>query len=206
MPVAHLPPADTLLSKWCRRPRARPGPDRHPAPGHRSASSRMNAPYVWAPLALHVVRRRSPSPPARSALFAALGSLGQLVAMLLFVYLALASSGGTIPLQALPWFVPLRRQLRAAAPGASTGSASILYFGASGDRRPHPGRRAHRRRPRPLGHSSASPSPPGMTAEGLDRLQPEVLDFGAALRAELRRWQAGARTAPPLPRRCLTSP
>jgi uncharacterized phage infection (PIP) family protein YhgE len=35
-------------------------------------------------------------------LFAAFGNLGQLVAMLLFVYLALASSGGTIPLQALP--------------------------------------------------------------------------------------------------------
>jgi YhgE/Pip-like protein len=66
------------------------------------------------------------------ALFAAFGTLGQLVAMLLFVYLALASSGGTIPLQALPGplrfvanFEPLRQVL--------DGVRSILYFNASGD-------------------------------------------------------------------------
>jgi uncharacterized phage infection (PIP) family protein YhgE len=65
-------------------------------------------------------------------LFAALGALGQLVAMLLFVYLALASSGGTIPLQALPGllrfaanFEPLRQVL--------DGVRSILYFNAQGD-------------------------------------------------------------------------
>ena len=65
-------------------------------------------------------------------LFAALGSLGQLVAMLLFVYLALASSGGTIPLQALPpvlkftaQFEPLRQVL--------DGVRSILYFNAAGE-------------------------------------------------------------------------
>jgi YhgE/Pip-like protein len=64
-------------------------------------------------------------------LFAAFGNLGQLVAMLLFVYLALASSGGTIPLQALPGilkftanFEPLRQIL--------DGARSILYFNASG--------------------------------------------------------------------------
>ena len=64
-------------------------------------------------------------------LFAAFGNLGQLVAMLLFVYLALASSGGTIPLQALPGvlrftadFEPLRQIL--------DGTRSILYFNASG--------------------------------------------------------------------------
>jgi YhgE/Pip-like protein len=64
-------------------------------------------------------------------LFAALGSLGQLVAILLFVYLALASSGGTIPLQALPGilkfaadFEPLRQIL--------DGTRSILYFNAAG--------------------------------------------------------------------------
>ena len=51
--------------------------------------------------------------------------------MLLFIYLALASSGGTIPLQALPSplrfvanFEPLRQVL--------DGVRSILYFGASG--------------------------------------------------------------------------
>ncbi len=66
------------------------------------------------------------------ALFAALGTLGQLVAMLLFVYLALASSGGTIPLEALPPFFrfvanfePLRQVL--------DGVRAILYFGAAGD-------------------------------------------------------------------------
>jgi len=65
-------------------------------------------------------------------LFAALGTLGQLVAMLLFVYLALASSGGTIPLQALPGvlkfaanFEPLRQVL--------DGVRAILYFNAQGD-------------------------------------------------------------------------
>ena len=66
------------------------------------------------------------------ALFAALGSLGQLIAMLLFIYLALASSGGTIPLQALPPalrfvanFEPLRQVL--------DGVRAILYFGGAGD-------------------------------------------------------------------------
>ncbi len=65
------------------------------------------------------------------ALFAALGALGQLIALLLFVYLALASSGGTIPLQALPSalrfvanFEPLRQVL--------DGVRAILYFGAVG--------------------------------------------------------------------------
>jgi YhgE/Pip-like protein len=92
---------------------------------------KMDAPYVWllwlftsfAGIAIGI---------GTLALFAALGSLGQLVAMLLFVYLALASSGGTIPVQALPPplrfvanFEPLRQVL--------DGVRSILYFGASGD-------------------------------------------------------------------------
>ncbi|HXZ61505.1 MAG TPA: ABC transporter permease, partial [Acidimicrobiales bacterium] len=66
------------------------------------------------------------------ALFAALGSLGQLVAMLLFIYLALASSGGTIPIQALPSalrfvanFEPLRQVL--------DGVRALLYFGGAWD-------------------------------------------------------------------------
>ncbi len=64
-------------------------------------------------------------------LFASLGAIGQLVAMLIFVYLALASSGGTVPLQALSGFFrfvaefePLRQILG--------GVRAILYFGASG--------------------------------------------------------------------------
>jgi YhgE/Pip-like protein len=65
-------------------------------------------------------------------LFAILGTPGQLVAMLLFVYLGLASAGGTIPVQALPGVLrlvsdidPLRQIL--------SGVRSILYFGAQGD-------------------------------------------------------------------------
>ncbi len=65
-------------------------------------------------------------------LFAALGTLGQLVALLIFVYLALASSGGTVPLEALSGvfrffanFEPLRQIL--------LGVRSILYFNGSGE-------------------------------------------------------------------------
>src|SRR5437764_11528755 len=64
-------------------------------------------------------------------LFAALGTLGQLVALLLFVYLALASSGGTVPLEALGGFFrfiahfePLRQIL--------VGVRAILYFDGRG--------------------------------------------------------------------------
>ena len=63
-------------------------------------------------------------------LFAALGTLGQLTALLVFVYLALASSGGTVPLQALSGvfrflsnFEPLRQIL--------DGVRATLYFGAA---------------------------------------------------------------------------
>jgi uncharacterized phage infection (PIP) family protein YhgE len=66
------------------------------------------------------------------ALFAVLGAPGQLVAILLFVYLGLASAGGIVPLEALPGvfkFVseiePLRQIL--------AGTRAILYFGAAGD-------------------------------------------------------------------------
>lgn len=65
------------------------------------------------------------------SLFAALGTLGQLIALLIFVYLALASSGGTVPLQALSGFFrfldafePLRQIV--------AGTRSILYFDARG--------------------------------------------------------------------------
>jgi YhgE/Pip-like protein len=65
-------------------------------------------------------------------LFAALGTAGQIAAMLVFIYLALASSGGTVPLQALPSFFrflaefePLRQIL--------AGTRAILYFNARGD-------------------------------------------------------------------------
>ena len=90
----------------------------------------MNAPYVWE-LWLFCSFAGIAIAAGTLALFAALGSLGQLIAMLLFIYLALASSGGTIPLQALPAplrfvanFEPLRQVL--------DGVRSILYFGASG--------------------------------------------------------------------------
>jgi YhgE/Pip-like protein len=66
-------------------------------------------------------------------LFAVLGSsLGQLLALLLFVYAGLATAGGTVPLQALPgvlgWLAqiePLRQIL--------DGTRAILYFDAQAD-------------------------------------------------------------------------
>jgi YhgE/Pip-like protein len=65
-------------------------------------------------------------------LFACFGSLGQLLGMLVFLYLSLASSGGTIPIQALPeplrWAAdvePLRQVLG--------GVRATMYFDMSGD-------------------------------------------------------------------------
>ena len=74
-----------------------------------------------------------PSPIAAGTLarLVAFGALGQMIVLLVFIYLALASSGGTIPLQALPtglrfvaFFEPLRQVL--------DGVRAILYFGAAG--------------------------------------------------------------------------
>jgi YhgE/Pip-like protein len=63
------------------------------------------------------------------ALLAAFGSMGQMLAMVFLVYLSLASSGGTIPIQALPGFFkgvgeiePLRQLLG--------GARDVLYFGS----------------------------------------------------------------------------
>jgi uncharacterized phage infection (PIP) family protein YhgE len=65
-------------------------------------------------------------------LFAVLGTPGQLVGLLIFVYLGLASAGGTVPIQALPGFFgaishldPLRQILG--------GVRSILYLEARAD-------------------------------------------------------------------------
>jgi YhgE/Pip-like protein len=65
------------------------------------------------------------------ALLAVFGSIGQLLAMLLLIYLSLASSGGTVPPQALPGVFnavgkvePLRQVLG--------GTRAILYFDARG--------------------------------------------------------------------------
>lgn len=65
-------------------------------------------------------------------LFAALGTVGQLVGLLIFVYAGLASVGGTVPLEALPtvlrWLAqvePLRQVL--------AGTKAILYFNAQAD-------------------------------------------------------------------------
>jgi hypothetical protein len=91
----------------------------------------MDAPYVWA-LWLFTSFAAIVTALGTLTLFAALGTLGQMVAMLAFIYLALASSGGTIPLQALPpalkflaSFEPLRQVL--------DGARAILYFNAMGD-------------------------------------------------------------------------
>jgi YhgE/Pip-like protein len=92
---------------------------------------RMDAPntaLLWAALSLASLMVAS----VTLTLFAAFGSIGQLLAMLGLVYLSLASSGGTVPAQALPGFFnfvghvePLRQVL--------TASRAVLYFGARGD-------------------------------------------------------------------------
>jgi ABC-type multidrug transport system permease subunit len=64
-------------------------------------------------------------------LFAVLGTPGQMVAILVFIYAGLASAGGIVPLEALPAFLrwlsqvePLRQIL--------AGTRAILYFDAAG--------------------------------------------------------------------------
>ncbi len=64
-------------------------------------------------------------------LFAALGTLGQLIALLVFVYLALASSGGTVPLNALSGFFRFFANFEPLAQ-ILDGTRAILYFGAQG--------------------------------------------------------------------------
>ena len=92
---------------------------------------RMAAPHLWylwlfATFAAIVIAIGT------LVFFAALGALGQLLALIVFVYLALASSGGTVPLQALSGFYrfvanfePLRQIL--------DGVRAILYFNAAAD-------------------------------------------------------------------------
>jgi YhgE/Pip-like protein len=69
---------------------------------------------------------------ATLTLMATFGAIGQLIAMILLVYLSLASSGGTVPIDALPGTFrvighvePLRNVL--------SGTRSILYFDARWD-------------------------------------------------------------------------
>lgn len=92
---------------------------------------KMDAPYLWY-LWLYATFAAIVVAIGTLVFFAALGSLGQLLALLVFVYLALASSGGTVPLQALAGFYrfvanfePLRQIL--------DGVRAILYFNAAGD-------------------------------------------------------------------------
>jgi YhgE/Pip-like protein len=92
---------------------------------------RMDAPHtalLWAVLTLAAMMVAFTT----LTLFAAFGSIGQLLAMVALVYLSLASSGGTVPTQALPGFYnvvgrlePLRQVL--------TGARAVLYFGAQAD-------------------------------------------------------------------------
>ena len=91
----------------------------------------MQAPSVillWALLALTSLMVAT----GTLALFAAFGAIGQMLAIILLVYLSLASSGGTVPIQALPGIFgvvahvePLRQAL--------LGTRAILYFDARGD-------------------------------------------------------------------------
>jgi YhgE/Pip-like protein len=66
------------------------------------------------------------------ALLAVLGTQGQLVALLLFVYFGLASAGGTVPLEALPNFLKLASEIEPFRQ-ILDGTRAILYFGAAGD-------------------------------------------------------------------------
>jgi YhgE/Pip-like protein len=66
------------------------------------------------------------------ALFASLGTLGQLLAMLIFVYLALASSGGTVPIQALPGVYQLASRIEPLRQ-ILVGVRAILYLNAQAD-------------------------------------------------------------------------
>ncbi len=91
----------------------------------------MNAPHIvrlWGLLTLAALMIAM----GTLTLFAIFGAIGQLLAVLLLVYLSLASSGGTVPIQALPAVFrtvghvePLRNTL--------LGTRAILYFGARGD-------------------------------------------------------------------------
>jgi YhgE/Pip-like protein len=65
-------------------------------------------------------------------LLAILGTQGQLLALLLFVYLGLASAGGTVPVQALPGALKLVSQIEPLRQILS-GTRSILYFNSAGD-------------------------------------------------------------------------
>lgn len=92
---------------------------------------RMDAPH-WFELWMYAWFAAVTIAAGTLVFFAALGSLGQLLALLAFVYLGLASSGGTIPVQALGGFFrfvanfePLRQIVAAVR--------AILYFNAAGD-------------------------------------------------------------------------
>jgi YhgE/Pip-like protein len=63
-------------------------------------------------------------------LFAIFGTQGQLLALLLFVYLGLASAGGTVPIEALPGALKLVSQIEPLRQILS-GTRSILYFAAA---------------------------------------------------------------------------
>jgi YhgE/Pip-like protein len=96
-----------------------------------AAALGMHAPhvvYLWLLMTLAAMMIAA----GTLALFAAFGAIGQALALILFVYLSLASSGGTVPSEALPGFFrfvgnvePLRQLLG--------GTRAILYFGARGD-------------------------------------------------------------------------
>jgi YhgE/Pip-like protein len=96
-----------------------------------AAALGMHAPhvgYLWLLLILAAMMIAA----GTLALFAAFGAIGQALALILFVYLSLASSGGTVPSQALPGFFrvagqvePLRQLLG--------GTRAILYFNARAD-------------------------------------------------------------------------
>jgi uncharacterized phage infection (PIP) family protein YhgE len=149
---------------------------------------RMDAPHLWylwlfSAFAAIVIALGT------LVFFAALGTLGQLLALIVFVYLALASSGGTVPLQALSGFYrfvanfePLRQIL--------DGVRAILYFDAAGDAGLARGLTLTA-----IGLVFWVIAGVAITKwydhRGLDRMQPELLDY-------VQRSAQAYRSSPPL--------
>ena len=95
-----------------------------PSPSVPSGCTRHNFGILWLLLTCATVMVSF----GTLALLGAFGNVGQLLAMVILIYLSLASSGGTVPIQALPSFFraigdiePLRQLLG--------GARDILYFG-----------------------------------------------------------------------------
>ena len=167
-----------------------------------AAALGMHAPhvgYLWLLLTLAAMMIAA----GTLALFAAFGAIGQALALILFVYLSLASSGGTVPSEALPGFFRVVGRRRAAAPVARRHPRDPLLRRAR-RRRLDAGGDRDRGRARVLARGRSDRDRPGMTDKRLYRLAPDLLAYveqavdrrprpvpeGADADATLSSWQA----------------